>query len=180
MAVLFGKFDNLVFERGAVASRNPFDDAAIKGRPMDVPSDDLMGSWMGMADVTRNLGEGDRLSKHREGAGVLISLLLAELGKFDRATKYSSRGTGFHPAHLKSQGFEVFCQTIGREFTGPSRGDLLCPNMDTAVKKRPGGEDKRFRCELSPDMVPYPHRPAILNQDLFNQRLLQVQIRLPL
>src|SRR3990167_7555168 len=50
-----GKADNFVFNRGAVARANSFNDTGIHGRLFEAITNKIMGLFIGMGDVTARL-----------------------------------------------------------------------------------------------------------------------------
>ena len=49
MMLLLGEFDDLVFDRGAIAGPNPFNPSGVKGRFMQIGPDKVVGAgtWYG-------------------------------------------------------------------------------------------------------------------------------------
>ncbi len=118
VAVPLRKADDLVFKRGAITGRHPFNDAAVQGGQVQVFPHHLVDLLAGVPDETGNLGQPRRLAREGEGAGGLLQRLLVKLGKIDAGPVQPRWGTGLHAAQAKAKRLEMVGQAVGGKLTG--------------------------------------------------------------
>ena len=151
MHLLVGKFDDLVFDRRAIARPDGLDLPAIHRRAVHVLADDAVGFGRGPRNVAGNLRVVMRhaLGAEAEGSGVGIARLHREARPVDGASVKARRRSGLQPAAAQAELLQSLAEQNCVGFAGASGGILLLAAVDQSVEKSAGGDDDglaRPRC----------------------------------
>src|SRR3954447_8428777 len=101
MTLLIGKFNDLVFNRGAIARADAFNLAAVEGGTGNGFGQDAVGLVSGVSQIALNLSTVDLFGKERERGGIRIARLRLKARPVDGAAIEPGRRTGFQPSPLQ-------------------------------------------------------------------------------
>src|SRR5579859_1109858 len=142
---LVGKFDDLVFNAGAVARTDGFNLARVHGRAMDILGNDAVRLFCSECDVTRHLLLFDLFGAKAEGCRVGIARLQLKARPVNRAPIEAWGRAGLKAASAQAQQLERFAQQLrGRLTRAPGRISLLAA-VNQSVEECSGGDDDSFR-----------------------------------
>src|ERR1051326_5616763 len=103
MAILIGKFDDLIFDGRAVARSNRLYLPAIHGRAVEVFADNLMCPVARISDIAGDLRLRDLAGMKREGCGIIIAGLTFKTRKVDGAAIETGRRARLQTRHVKTE-----------------------------------------------------------------------------
>ena len=141
VAGLVCEADDLVFDAGAVARPEPFDEAGIHGRAVETRADDVVGRFGGAGEVAAHLREDRLVVVVGEAAELLVAGLRLQRGPVDGASIEARCGAGLEAAHIELQRAELVGEAVGGLVAGAAALEVLEAHVAEAAEEGARGED---------------------------------------
>ena len=177
MPGFIGKAHDLIFNRGAVACANAFDDARIHGGLIYRTTDNVVGGFGGIGDMAGPLRQGRRPRRGAEGKKVdrIITVLGGQIGIVDGIAVNAGHSTGFHAAHAKILGLEPLGQGGRGKIAQTAGGKILQPHMHQTIQKGASGHNHGPDPQHLIQRGAYAPNPAIFHQNFIHHGLMHCQ-----
>src|ERR1043166_7243618 len=132
VARLIGKFNDLVFDRRAIARPDAFDLSGIKRRLGYICTNRVVHLFSCVTDVAVDLLLVETIGRKRKRHGYLITRLRLERVSIDRSAVQSRRGPGFQSANWEAEALECFRKLNGRGVSRATARGGSPPRMNQA------------------------------------------------
>lgn len=168
VAGLVGKANDFVFDRRAITRASGIDLAAVHRGSIQVRSNQIMHTFVGVRDVARHLGQADCIVEIAERLRVIVAGLLLQSRVIDRASVEPWRRPGFEAIQRETHSVQRAAQSRRGSFSRASSGGLRFASVHDRLQERAGRQDHRRRVI---DRVPANSHP---DDSLIGQAVLSV------
>ena len=193
VAVFLGEADDLVFDGGAVAGADAFDDAGVHGGLVEIGADDVVGVRRGVGDPARHLfhvehgvcpaieGEGieritaEGVAEIAEGGSGGITVLAFALGEVDAATVEAARRAGFEASHLEAEVFETVGDG-GHGVAHATAGGVAETDVEETAHEGTGADDDGAGGELETEVGADAGDGVIGDEEFGDVALVDVEV----
>ena len=150
MALFIGEFDDLVFDRRAVARADAEDLAAVERRAVKVVADHLMNARVRVTDIAGDLRLHNLARREGEWRRLLVARLFFELLEVNGPTVEARRSASLQTRDAETEMTEIFGELDGGKFARPSSGESFRANVDQAVEEGSRRDDYCFGAQQAP------------------------------
>ena len=176
---LVGKAGDLVFDRRAIAWPYPFDHPGIHGRSVHTTANDLVGFFIGVSDVTRDLIWVIALftNERHDRCWCVTGLRLNHI-KINGSGIQSWRSTGLESVDPQRQLPQAIGQCNGRCIPCPAATEIFQSNMNSATKECADSQYHGFGFDLQSHLGDHTGDLIIFDNQVFTGLLEQFEVGL--